>query len=103
MINNFSKKTILLSLNRICDQIFALLPAREENRNWIKPLDTILIEIIGLNSLISDQKDIFILVCKLKGLQESGEDVDFFLFRRTIFECCSLVNQVKDYVNTNFS
>lgn len=89
------------NLNRICNQIYKLLPMREEGKNWIKPLETLIIEITGVNSLVSDQKDLFTLLCKLEGLYQQGENIEFKLYRRSIFECCGLAEQVRNNVNAN--
>ncbi len=84
------------NLDRIGNQIFKLLPMREEEKEWIKPLETLCIEILGLYHLFPDKKDILTLICKLAGLVENGDKTEFLLYRRTIFECCSLVSKVKE-------
>ena len=89
---------IQINLSRIVGQIFRLLPTREENIDWIKPLDTIILELIGMATFFSDQTKFFTLLCKLKGLKELGEETDFMLFRRTIFEACGLTNEIKESV-----
>ena len=86
------------NLGRICGQVFKLLPMFEEEKDWVKPLETVTIELLGMSNLFPDLPELLSLVCKLEGLKDSGEDTDFFLFRRTIFECCGLVNQVKNNV-----
>ena len=89
---------IQINLSRIVGQIFRLLPTREENIDWIKPLDTIILELTGMAAFFPDQTKFFTLLCKLNGLKELGEDVDFMLFRRTIFEACGLTNEIKESV-----
>lgn len=84
------------NLTRIRNQIFRLLPTREENGEWIKPLETLIIELTGFFELFPSQENILSLVCKLEGLKTGGDEVDFMLFRRTIFETCSLVGKVID-------
>lgn len=83
------------NLYRIGNQIFKLLPMREEEKDWRKPLETLIIELLGMSNLFSDQRELLSLVCKLEGLKDV-DDIDFFLYRRTIFECCSLVNDIKE-------
>lgn len=84
------------NLNRITNQIYKLLPSREENSDWQKPLTTIIEELAGMDRLLFDQHDIlFSLLCKLEGLFLLSEDKDFFLYRRTIFECLGLINNIK--------
>lgn len=83
------------NLKRICNQIFKLLPMREEGQDYIKPIETLIVELLGMAHLLPNVKDLFSLVCKLEGLKDGGEDIEFFLYRRTIFECCGIVDQIK--------
>lgn len=100
MINRYGIETntnmILENLTRIGSQIFKLLPYNEEGEDWIKPLETLCIEINGLQYLFPNDKDIFTLSCKLEGLRQEGVKIDFMLFRRMIFEMCSLVGTIKN-------
>ena len=90
------KSAIDKNLNRITNQIYKLLPSREEKSDWQKPLTTIIEELAGMDRLLFDQHDIlFPLLCKLEGLFLLSEDKDFFLYRRTIFECLGLINNIK--------
>lgn len=100
LIDDFIINTedIQANLTRIVGQIFRLLPTREEGVDWIKPLDTIILELTGMASFFTDQTKFFALLCKLNGLKELGEEVDFMLFRRTIFEACGLTNEIKESV-----
>ena len=44
------------NINRITNQIFKLLPNREEGNDWQTPLQNLIIEISGLNILLKDVK-----------------------------------------------
>lgn len=95
-IVGFDVKTVNSNLERICNQIFALLPMREEGKDYVKPLDTLTVELTGMSKMVEDQPKLLSLICKLKGLRPSDEsEVDFMLFRRTIFEACSMVTSMK--------
>ena len=83
------------SLYRIGNQIFKLLPMREEGKDWKKPLETTLIEVIGLSELNGDNEDLYSLACKMRGLYEMIDDLDIYQFRRAVFECCSLAGKVR--------
>lgn len=84
------------SIKRLTNQIYKLLPEREEGIDWEKPLNTIIVELTGMNRLLIDKQDIlFPLLCKLEGLFILTRDNDFLLFRRTIFECLSLMNSLR--------
>lgn len=87
---------IISNLNRIQSQIFALLPMREEEKDWQKPLETLAVELLGMQKLFLQLNDLVSLVCKLLGLLDKDKEEDFYLYRRTIFECCGLVNKLKE-------
>lgn len=88
-----SKETVRKSIKRIVNLTYKLLPTREEGGDWKKPLETIIEELVGMNDLFLDQQDkIFVIICKLQGIFNLTEKDDFQLYRRTIFECLSLLN-----------
>lgn len=91
----FSFATIRQNLNRITNQIYKLLPMREEGSDWHKPLQTLIIELRGMVSLLPDQVDLFTLLCKLEAMKTLEAEEDFLLFRKTIFECLGLLDMVK--------
>lgn len=92
---NIDNTAIVTNLKRITNQIYKLLPNREEGVDWEKPLFTLLEEIAGMDSLLVDQHEtIFPLMCKLEGLFSLADDDEFQLFRRTVFECLNLMNKV---------
>lgn len=84
------------NFKRLINQIYKLLPNREEGIDWEKPLSTILEELAGMDRLLIDQHEIFFcLLSKLEGLFVLTKEEDFMLFRRTIFECLSLLSEIK--------
>lgn len=84
------------TFTKIINLTYKLLPTREEGAEWKKPLETIIEELVGMNNLLVDlQEYIFPIICKLEGLFFLTEDKDFSLYRRVIFECLSLLNEVK--------
>ena len=88
-----SEETVRKSIKRIVNLTYKLLPTREEGGDWKKPLETIIEELVGMNDLFLGQQDkIFVIICKLQGIFNLTEKDDFQLYRRTIFECLSLLN-----------
>lgn len=73
-----NEETIAFNMRRITNQIFRLLPANEEGQDWLKPLDTILLEVAGLSGLFPDNIKLFELLSKLQGLKEQNKEIDFF-------------------------
>lgn len=95
---NFDKDVVIKNINRITDRIFKLLPSREEGGDWETPLKNLILEIVGMNQLWIDQTNLFSLLCKLEALQTLTNEDDFFTFRKLIFECLSLMTQIKNEI-----
>ena len=68
---------------------------REHEENWSKQLDTVILEIAGMNEIFMDP--LFLqLLCKLEGLKV--QKTDFELYRKTVFEGISLLQELnKNY------
>lgn len=80
------------NLKRLINQIYRLLPTREEGSDWQKPLATIIGEFVGMNRLLFDQQETFFkILCKLESLYTFENEDSFMEFRRTIFECLTLI------------
>ncbi len=84
------------NLKRIQSQIFKLLPMAEEEQDYKKPLETIILELLGMQGLFATLEPLVTLICKLQGLKEIDGDENFMLYRRTIFECCGLLDKVAE-------
>ena len=96
---NITNEAIIEDLKKLTNQIYKLLPNREENINWEIPLGTIIEELSGMDNLLIDFHEIlFPLLCKLQGLYNLTKEEDFFLYRRTIFECLNLLSSIKEGV-----
>lgn len=94
--SSISREAIQKNLRRITNQIYKLLPSREEGLDWIKPLQTLIIELTGMSTLLPDQTELFSLLCKLEALKDLSEEEDFILYRKTIFECLGLLEVIKE-------
>ena len=91
----FDSNAIKKNLDRITNQIFKLLPSREEGGDWETPLQNLIYEVIGIKALRIDQPDLFSLLCRLEALLTLTEETDFLIFRKLIFECLGLLSQIK--------
>lgn len=69
---------------------------KENNEDWLKQLDTVSIEIAGMNTLIkSEQTSQFLqLLFKLEGLKIE-QDINFEVYRKTIFETINILQGLK--------
>ena len=90
------KEVICRNIDRLTNQVFKLLPSREENGDWKTPLENIILELVGMDSLLGHNAIFFSLMCKLEALLTLTEEDDFLMFRKTIFECLSIMNRLKE-------
>lgn len=88
-------EAIIVNLKRLTNQVYKLLPSREEGLDWIRPLQMIIEEIAGIERLFLDQQTIlFRLLSKLEGLFTLTKEDDFLTYRSVIFECLSLIGEL---------
>ena len=71
---------------------------KENNEDWEKQLDTVSIEIAGMNELINSEKasQFLQLLFKLEGLKVQ-KDINFELYRKTVFESINILQGFKLY------
>ena len=70
---------------------------RENEEDWEKQLNTVILEIAGLNEIFINAPQFLQLLCKLEGLKTTDTDFDFY--RKTVFESISLLQEF-NYVQT---
>ena len=91
-----AEDAIIENINRITNQIFKLLPSREEGSDWETPLHNLILEVGGMNRLLVGQTILFSLLCKMESLLTLTEEDDFLDFRKLIFECLGLMKNLKE-------
>lgn len=64
---------------------------REHNENWSKQLETVTLEIAGMNEIFMNPQFLQLL-SKLEGLR--AQDTNFELYRKTVFESISLLQEL---------
>ena len=69
---------------------------KENNEDWLKQLDTVSIEIAGMNALVkSEQTSQFLqLLFKLEGLKIK-QDINFEVYRKTVIETINILQGLK--------
>ena len=78
-------------VKRLTNQLWKLIPMREHEEDWQKQLDTVILEIAGLNELFVTAPYIQLL-SKLEGMRVLN--MDFELYRKTVFESISLLQEL---------
>ena len=76
---------------RLTNQLWKLIPMKENNEDWQKQLDTVVIEITGLNEIFILTPVLTQLLSKLEGVRDL--EIPFTLYRKTIFEAISLLQE----------
>ena len=73
------------------NQLWKLIPMREHEEDWQKQLDTVILELVGLNEIFIGP--LFLqMLSKLEGLRVS--ETNFELYRKNVFECISLLQEL---------
>lgn len=89
----FSDKVVVDNVGRLSKQLWKLIPMRENNEDWQKQLDKVIIEIVGLIELFELSREDLILLSKLEGLKAT--ETEFEAYRRTVFESISLLREMR--------
>ena len=64
---------------------------KEHEEDWQKQLDTVVVEITGLNEIFVLTPTLTQLLSKLEGIRDL--DIPFTLYRKTVFEAISLLQE----------
>ena len=76
---DFQPEDIKVSIQRLTNQMWKLIPMREHNEDWQKQLDTVILEIAGLNEIFIGPHFLQLL-SKLEGLK--AQETNFELYRK---------------------
>ena len=87
---DFSVEVINKEFMRLTNQMWKLIPMRENNEDWQRQLETVIIDIAGKEELFLHNSQFLQMLSKLEGLRLV--DVDFSIYRKTIFECINLLH-----------
>ena len=90
---NFPVETKEQDLKRLINQLWKLIPMRENEEDWINHLNTMIEEISGLVEIYKNKVEGLILLSKLEGLTSEVCN-DFMIYRKTVFRCIDLLAQV---------
>lgn len=88
----FSEEVIRKNITRLTNQMWKLIPMRENEENWEKQLETVIIEVVGLNEIFVMCPTFLQLLSKLEGLRV--KDMNFELYRKTVFECINIIQEL---------
>ena len=87
----FSEEEVNKEVIRLTNQLWKLIPMREHNEDWDKQLETVIIDIAGKDEIFLHNSHFLQLLSKLEGLRIVN--VEFAIYRKTVFECINLINE----------
>lgn len=94
-IDSFDK-----NMRRLINQLWKCIPMRENNEDWHKQLETVMIEVAGLSEIFYLTPQFLQLWSKLEGISKM-EDLPFNIYRKTIFESITLMQEIKNELQQN--
>lgn len=87
----FNQEDIDMNVRRLTNQLWKLIPMREHEEDWKKQLNTVTLEIAGLNEIFAAPQFVQLL-SKLEGLQV--QETTFEFYRKTVFEGIALLQDL---------
>ena len=91
----FPKEVIKNEVLRLTNQLWKLIPMRENEEDWHKQLMTVIIDIAGKDEIFLHNSHFLQLLSKLEGVRVIDEDeIEFNIYRKTVFECINIINEV---------
>ena len=91
---NFPPEAVTITVRRLTNQLWKLIPMKEHEEDWKKQIDTVIIEIVGLNEVFDNKLVILLqILSKLEGLK-LADNIQFNIYRKTVFESISLLQEL---------
>ena len=84
-----SEESFEKNVSRLTNQVWKLIPMKENNEDWEKQLNTVILEIAGLNEIFIEDPQFLQLLSKLEGIKI--QNPEFSLYRKTVFEAIGLL------------
>lgn len=94
--NNVPNNILHSDFLRLMNQLWKLIPMRENGENWERQLSMVTIEIAGLGELFGNYLDFTVLLSKLEGLLIEKNNVDFLDYRKTVFDSINLLKRLEN-------
>ena len=88
----FEPEEIKNEILRLTNQLWKLIPMRENDEDWNKQLETVIVDIAGKDEIFLHNSHFLQLLSKLEGIRV--EETEFNIFRKTVFECINIINEV---------
>ncbi len=104
--NDFKEEVYTRYISHIKNQIYKILPLAEEKGEWRKHLNTLIVELTGSDKIFLHTTNFISLINKLETLKalpnfpssfsvvDIQKTAEFKLFRKTIFECMNIAEEL---------
>lgn len=79
-------------INRLTNQVWKLIPMRENEEDWNRHLQIVILELVGLKEIIEIDENLLALLEILEGL--NTVEIEFSIFRKLVFESISLLRKL---------
>ena len=88
-----SQEAFEKNITRLTNQMWKLIPMKENDEDWEKQLNTVILEIAGLNKIFIEDPQFLQLLSKLEGIKDKNPE--FNLYRKTVFESIGLLRGLR--------
>ena len=85
-------ESFINEINRLTNQIWKLIPMRENEEDWLAHLQTVIVEITGLGEIVMLDENLLPLLEILEGI--NIKETDFRIYRKLVFEAISLLRKL---------
>lgn len=89
-----SDESVEKNILRLINQMWKLIPMKENEEDWEKQLQTVILQVVGFAEIFNQDPKYLELLAKLEGLRISK--VDFQIYRKSVFESISLLQGIKN-------
>ena len=89
----FENNVIISDKTRLINQLWKLIPMRENGEDWRAQLVVVIEEISGLGQIFKKELDFLVLLSKLEGLTSEICE-DFMIYRKTVFRSIELLTRL---------
>ena len=88
----FESNDVLSNMKRLVNQIWKLIPMKENNEDWKRQLNLVIVELVGLQEVFLNRINLLKILSELEGLKKC-EEIEFIHFRSIIFSIISLITK----------
>lgn len=88
----FESRDVSNDIKRLINQIWKLIPMKENQENWERQIDLVIVELLGLQEIFQNRIYLLRILSELEGLKKYAE-LEFIEFRSIVFSIISLVSE----------